>query len=77
MDAQTASSPISPDLIRRLQAREAGAFEEFLGLVGPRLLHFGFRMCGDREDAQDVVQETLLKTFESVGGLKHPAAFRT
>jgi len=77
MDLQPAAAAIPTELIRRLQAREAGAFEEFLHLVGPRLLHFGFRMCGDREDARDVLQETLLKTFESVGELKHPEAFRT
>jgi len=77
MEHPPAPQAIPTELIQRLQAREPGAFEEFLQQVGPRLLHFGFRMCGDREDARDVLQETLLKTFESVGELRHPAAFRT
>lgn len=78
MTVPSIASPIIPDeLLRRLQAREAGAFEEFLQLAGPRLLNFGVRMCGDRDDAQDVLQETLLKTFESVGDLVHPGAFKT
>jgi RNA polymerase sigma-70 factor (ECF subfamily) len=77
MSEANLASAVPHDLIRRLQAREEGAFEEFLSLVGPRLLNFGFRMCGDHEDARDVLQETLLKTFESVGDLQHPEAFRT
>lgn len=77
MERRATTTDIPTELIRSLQAREPGAFEEFLRQVGPRLLHFGFRMCGDREDARDVLQETLLKTFESVGELRHPEAFRT
>lgn len=73
----TSSPVISDELLQRLQAREPGAFEEFLHLAGPRLLNFGIRMCGDREDAKDVLQETLMKAFESVGDLVHPGAFKT
>jgi RNA polymerase sigma-70 factor (ECF subfamily) len=66
---------VPSELIERLQNREPGAFEEFFGQYGDRLLNFGFRMCGDREDAREVLQETLLKTFESIGTLKNPGAF--
>lgn len=63
------------DLIARLQAKEPAAYDEFMKLFGRRLLGFGMRMCGDRDDAQEVVQDTLLKTFQSVQDLKSREAF--
>jgi RNA polymerase sigma-70 factor (ECF subfamily) len=68
---------IQGDLIARLRQRDPVAFEEFVSLVGPRLLNFGRRMCGDREDAREVFQDTLLKTFEAIDDLKNPGAFKT
>ena len=66
---------VPSELIERMKSRDPGAFEEFFGQYGDRLLNFGLRMCGDREDAREVLQETLLKTFESIGTLKNPGAF--
>ncbi len=77
MNTGLATSDIPKELVERLQHRDPSAFDEFLELLGPRLLNFGMRMCQDREDARDVLQETMLKTFESVGDLRHPDAFRT
>ena len=33
-------------------------------------------MCGDREDAEEVAQETLLKVFESVDQVRDPAKLK-
>jgi RNA polymerase sigma-70 factor, ECF subfamily len=63
------------ELIERLQAKDPQAFAEFMDRFGRRLLGFGMRMCGDREDAREVVQDTLLKTFQSVHELKNREAF--
>jgi len=64
-------------LIGRLKDGESSAFDEFVERFGQRLLRFGERMCGNVEDAREVLQDTLLKTYESIGNLKHPNAFRT
>ncbi len=74
---QQPEDTIQGELIERLKQRDPAAFEEFVSLVGPRLLSFGRRMCGDREDAREVFQDTLLKTFEAIGDLKNPGAFKT
>jgi RNA polymerase sigma-70 factor (ECF subfamily) len=66
---------VPPDLIERLQNKDPGAYQEFMTRFGRRLLNFGVRMCGDREDAKEVVQDTLLKTFQSVHELKSREAF--
>jgi RNA polymerase sigma-70 factor, ECF subfamily len=70
------SEPRTHELITRLQRNEPGAYEEFMAQFGPGLLRFGRRMCGDPDDAQEVLQDTLLKTFESIGTLKSPGAFK-
>ena len=35
------------------------------------------RACGNREDAEDVLIESLLKAYRSLGDLRAPEAFRT
>jgi RNA polymerase sigma-70 factor (ECF subfamily) len=71
------SEPQTHELIARLQRNEPGAYEEFMAQFGPGLLRFGRRMCGDPDDAQEVLQDTLLKTFQSIGTLKNPGAFKS
>ncbi len=66
---------VPTELIKRLQAKDPAAYGEFMERYGRRLLNFGMRMCGDKEDAREVVQDTLLKTFESVHELKNREAF--
>ena len=44
---------------------------------GDRIYGFGIRMCGEREDARDVAQDTLLQAFRSLKNLQHPEAMRS
>ncbi len=52
------------------------AFEPFAERFGPLILNFGRRMCGHRDDAEEVMQETLLKAFLSLKDLRDPSALR-
>lgn len=65
------------DLLHKIQSGDPRAFEEFVNLYGDRIYGFGMRMCGEREDARDVVQETLIKAFESLKTLKEPKALKS
>jgi len=38
---------------------------------------FGLLACGNTADAEDVMQEALLKTYRHVHRVRHPEAFRT
>lgn len=38
---------------------------------------FSLLVCGHAEDAEDVMQEALLRTYRHVGQIKRPEAFRT
>lgn len=65
------------ELLAAVQRRDPGAFDAFVDRYGRRLLAFGYRMCGHREDAEDVFQETLLKAYQGLADLREPRAVRT
>ena len=47
-------------LARDLLAGKPGAFERFIEVYQAKVFHYTWMMCGDREDAADVAQDTLL-----------------
>ncbi len=63
-------------LAESLIAGKPEAFEPFVTRFGPLILNFGRRMCGRRTDAEDLLQETLLKAYQSLKGLRDPAALK-
>ena len=64
-------------LAEALIAGKPEAFEPFVERFGPLILNFGRRMCGHRDDADEVLQETLLKAYLSLKDLRDPAALRS
>jgi RNA polymerase sigma-70 factor (ECF subfamily) len=67
---------IETELAERLLAAEPEAFERFVEYFRPKIFHYSWLMCGDREDAEEVAQETLLKVFESVDQVRDPAKLK-
>ena len=41
-----------------------------------RLFQYAYLMCGQREDAEEVAQETLLAVFETIGKLRDPSRLK-
>lgn len=64
------------ELAKRLMAGDTSAFEPFVEGMQGRLFRFAFANCGQREDAEEVAQETLLKVFESLKQLREPERIR-
>ncbi len=64
-------------LARRLAAGDLDAFERFVEYFRAKIFHYSWLMCGHREDAEDVAQETLLKVFESIEHLRAPEKVRS
>jgi RNA polymerase sigma-70 factor (sigma-E family) len=50
-------------------------FEEFVAAHGPRLLRLSYALCGDRQRAEDCVQEALEKVFVRWKRLDDPAPY--
>ena len=72
-----ATAETDTDLLERIQRDDPEAFDLFVSRYGDRLYGFSVRMCGEREDARDTVQETLLKAYSSLKDLKEPKALRS
>src|SRR6516162_4653679 len=48
------------------------AFDRFVETYHDKLFRYSFSVCGQRQDAEEVAQETLLKVFESLDQLREP-----
>ena len=53
------------------------ALETLLERYQARIYRYGLRMCGDPEDAKDVLQETMLAMARRVGALQAAGALPT
>ncbi len=53
------------------------AFKKLMSMYEPRILRFGARMCGHHEDAQDVVQDTLMSAFRYMGSFRGDGSFQS
>lgn len=64
------------ELARRLMAGNPEALERFVEHFRAKIFQYSWLMCGHREDAEEVAQETLLKVFESFDQLREPERVR-
>lgn len=53
-------------------AGSSEAFDSFVETFRSKVFQYSFLMCGQREDAEEVAQETLLRVFESIDQLREP-----
>jgi RNA polymerase sigma-70 factor, ECF subfamily len=67
---------LEADLARALIAGQPEAFDRFVTHFRAKIFHYGWMMCGQPDDAEEVAQETLLKVFESLGQLREPDRVR-
>ena len=63
-------------LARRLIAGDSSAFDGFVEHFRNKIFHYSWLMCGQREDAEEVAQEALLKIFENLDQLREPERVR-
>ena len=62
-----------------VQAINSGQFDRFPDLVKryeQKLYNFGMRMCRDRADAEDTVQETFLNVFRYLKNFRYETKFK-
>jgi RNA polymerase sigma-70 factor (ECF subfamily) len=65
------------ELIARAQKGDSKAMNELLGKLEQRVYRFGLRMCGNEDDAREVLQETLLATFKNLATFRGDAQLST
>jgi RNA polymerase sigma-70 factor, ECF subfamily len=64
-------------LVRDAAAGDREAMERLLVRAQEIAYRFSLLVCGHPEDAEDVMQEALLKTYQHVARIGEPEAFRT
>ena len=64
------------ELARRLSAGDQSALEEFVKLFQRKVFQYSYLMCGQREDAEEVAQETLLNVVKNFTQLRQPEQVR-
>ncbi len=63
-----------------IQRAKSGDFEAFMTLVADqqsKIYHLALKMTGNAQDAEDVVQETLLKAIDKIDQFRGESAFGT
>ena len=53
------------------------AFDRFVETYRSKLFQYVYLMCGNREDAEEVSQETLLSVFRTIDQLREPARLKS
>lgn len=66
---------MDPELCRRAKEGDADAFASLYESVSSKLYSTAFYMLGRKEDAEDVVMETVTDAFAEIRSLREPAAF--
>jgi len=65
------------ELIKRFQMGDENAFEEIVNRYSNRLLNFAYRFVFNREEAEDIVQDTFLKVYQNRHAYREIAKFST
>ena len=64
-------------LIERATHGDAQAFNELMALHERRMYAVAFRMCGTKEDAEDCLQEAMLRIYRAIATFKAQSSFGT
>ena len=72
VDSPAASVHVDTQLARELLGGSMEAFERFVAAYHDKIFRYSYAMCGQREDAEEIAQETLMKVFENLGQLREP-----
>ena len=75
--AASRHEPTEAALIRAVQAGNQAAMERLLMRAQEAAYRFSVLVCGGADDAEDAMQEALLKTYRYAARIREPEAFRT
>ena len=77
LSSTAADGDVYAGLVRAAAAGDATAMEQLLIRAQEVAFRFSLLVCGHAPDAEDVMQDALMRTYRRVGTIKDPAAFRT
>ena len=63
------------DIIERLLEGDTEAFGLLVGRYSERVFSLVCRICGNREDAEEVTQDVFVKVFRNIGNFRRASSF--
>ncbi len=79
LETQGSEDPVEDEyaaLVRSAAAGDAEALDRLLMRAQEVAWRFSTSVCGHADDAEDAMQEALIKTYRYVGRIREPGAFR-
>lgn len=67
----------SPELIQSARTGDSRAQTQLVKMYSGRIFNLGLRMLRNREDAEDLLQETFITAFKKLGTFKEKSSFYT
>jgi RNA polymerase sigma-70 factor (ECF subfamily) len=64
-------------LVERAAKGDGQAFSELMATQESRMYAVALRMCANHEDAQDCMQEAMLRVYRAISGFKGQSSFST
>src|SRR6266567_5921450 len=74
---QSAEYASETDLLAACRRQDIRAFEHLYQAHGPRLKSIAYHIVGNRQDAEDAVQETFLKLYRAIAGFHGESSIGT
>lgn len=64
-------------MVARASGGDSAAFNRLMEMHEGRMYAVALRMCANREDAQDCLQEAMLRIYRAIGSFKGQSSFAT
>ena len=78
MDATHNDSKIrEAELIEQFRAGNDSAFDELVLMLSPKLFRVAFALLGNKQDAEEVVQDAFVRTHRAIADFRGDASFET
>lgn len=75
--AHPSDKDVYTDLVLQASGGDEAAMEQLLIRAQEVAFRFSLLVCGHAQDAEDVMQDALIRTYRRVATIKDPSAFRT
>lgn len=71
------SVPTEKDLIKHAKAGDVKAMEELVSRYEGKVYNLAYKMMGNRDDAEDVLQDAFLSAIRALGDFREESSFST
>lgn len=65
------------ELVAAFKAGDRAAFDQLVLLFSPKLFRMAYLLLGNRQDAEEVVQDAFLRAYKSFGSFRGDSSFET